>query len=42
MEEAAIMLADLVEHVIGVDPDRDRITAAVISSNTASGYHQAM
>lgn len=48
------MLADLVEHVIGVDPDRDRITAAVISSNTqaevargefpatASGYHQAM
>jgi len=27
-------LADLVEHVIGVDPDRDRVTAAVVSVTT--------
>lgn len=27
-------LADIVEHVIGVDPDRDRITAAVVCSRT--------
>lgn len=29
-----IMLEDLVEHVIGVDPDRDRITAAVVCAKT--------
>jgi transposase len=28
------MLADLVDHVIGVDPDRDRITAVVIDAST--------
>ena len=28
------MLEDLVEHVIGVDPDRDRITAAVVCAKT--------
>jgi len=28
------MLTDLVDHVIGVDPDRDRVTAAVIDSVT--------
>jgi transposase len=28
------MLTDLVDHVIGVDPDRDRITAAIIDSRT--------
>jgi hypothetical protein len=47
-------LAELVDHVIGVDPDRDRITAAVVCSRTqgelatkvfattARGYGQAM
>ncbi|WP_215520153.1 hypothetical protein [Phycicoccus mangrovi] len=47
-------LADLVDHVIGVDPDRDRITAAVVCSRTqgelatkvfattSRGYGQAM
>lgn len=28
------MLAELVDHVIGVDPDRDRITAAVVCART--------
>jgi transposase len=28
------MLADLVSHVIGIDPDRDRITAAVVCAKT--------
>ena len=28
------MLAELVEHVIGVDPDRDRVTAAIIVATT--------
>jgi len=28
------MLAELVDHVIGVDPDRDRITAAVVCVTT--------
>ena len=28
------MLMDLVDHVVGVDPDRDRITAAVVSAKT--------
>ena len=27
-------LAELVDHVIGVDPDRDRVTAAVVSVTT--------
>ena len=47
-------LAELVDHVIGVDPDRDRITAAVVCARTqgeiasksfattARGYGQAM
>jgi transposase len=30
------MLADLVDHVIGVDPDRDRVTAAVVCANTGA------
>ncbi len=30
------MLAELVDHVIGVDPDRDRITAAVVDATTSS------
>lgn len=28
------MLADLVDHVIGIDPDRDRVTAAVVCAKT--------
>lgn len=28
------MLAELVDHVIGVDPDRDRITVAVVDAKT--------
>ena len=28
------VLAELVDHVIGVDPDRDRVTAAVVSVTT--------
>lgn len=48
------MLADLVGHVIGVDPDRDRITAAVVVAGTqaevargefpttAAGYRQVI
>ena len=28
------MLADIVDHVIGVDPDRDRVTAAVVCATT--------
>lgn len=28
------MLADLVDHVIGVDPDRDRVTVAVVCART--------
>lgn len=47
-------LADLVDHVIGVDPDRDRINAAVVCAKTqgeidcrvfpatARGYGQAL
>ena len=47
-------LAELVDHVIGVDPDRDRITAAVVCARTqgeiasksfattARGYGQAI
>ena len=27
-------LAELVDHLIGVDPDRDRITAAVVCART--------
>lgn len=30
------MLAELVDHVIGIDPDRDRVTAAIIASNTTA------
>lgn len=28
------MLSELIDHVIGVDPDRDRITVAVIDAKT--------
>jgi hypothetical protein len=28
------MLTDLIDHVIGVDPDRDRVTAAIVDSCT--------
>ena len=28
------MLATMVEHVIGIDPDRDRVTAAVVHTST--------
>ena len=28
------MLAELVDHVVGVDPDRDRVTAAVVCART--------
>ena len=28
------MLATMVEHVIGIDPDRDRVTAAVVDTAT--------
>ncbi len=28
------MLAELAQHVIGVDPDRDRVAASVIVANT--------
>src|SRR5664279_2818946 len=47
-------LVDLVDHVVGIDPDRDRITAAVVCSRTQGeivskvftttprGYGQAM
>lgn len=49
-----VVLAELVDHVIGVDPDRDRVTAAVVSVTTQGelasetfpatrrGYGQAM
>jgi transposase len=48
------MLAELVDHVIGVDPDRDWITAAIVDANTtgvvakqkfpadAAGYNEAI
>ena len=48
------MLAELVDHVIGVDPDRDWITAAVVDARTtgviakqkftadAAGYDEAI
>ena len=28
------MLATMVEHVIGIDPDRDRVTASVVDTAT--------
>ena len=28
------MLADLVDHVIGIDPDRDWITVAILNADT--------
>ena len=31
------MLAELVDHVIGIDPDRDWITAAVVDARTTGG-----
>jgi hypothetical protein len=30
------MLAEHVDHVIGIDPDRDRITAAIVAADTAA------
>lgn len=48
------MLAEMVDHVVGVDPDRDWITAAVIDTATTgvvatarfgaktAGYREAM
>ena len=30
-----VVLASSVEHVIGIDPDRDRVTASVVDT----GYH---
>jgi transposase len=30
------MLAELVDHVIGIDPDRDWITGAVIDAKTTA------
>ncbi len=35
------MLADLVDHVIGVDPDRDRITAAIVDAMTGGEIESA-
>lgn len=35
------MLADLVEHVIGVDPDRDRFTVGLIDSGTGGAIDSA-
>ena len=35
------MLADLVDHVIGVDPDRDRITIAVVDAKTSGELGRA-
>ncbi len=29
------MLAEMVDHVVGIDPDRDWITAAVLEAGTA-------
>jgi transposase len=34
-EEDKMMLAEMVDHVIGIDPDRDWITAAVLDADTA-------
>ena len=34
------MLADIVDHVIGIDPDRDRITASLVEASTG-GEHPA-
>ena len=31
-ERRRIVLADIVEHVIGIDPDRDRVTASVVEA----------
>ena len=28
------MLAEQVDHVVGIDPDRDRITAAVVAADS--------
>ena len=30
------MLADIVDHVIGIDPDRDRMTASLVEAFWAS------
>jgi hypothetical protein len=34
------MLAEMVDHVVGVDPDRDRITAVVIDAATKGEVDQ--
>lgn len=41
-EEQGMALADLVDHIIGVDPDRDRITAAVVCARPrANSLHES-
>ena len=34
------MLAELVDHVIGIDPDRDRVTAVILDSATRAEVAQ--
>lgn len=36
------MLADLVDHVVGVDPDRDRLTAVIIDAATKAELGEAI
>lgn len=36
------MLAELVDHVIGVDPDRDRVTAVIVDATTKAELGQAV
>ncbi len=36
------MLASLVEHVIGIDPDRDRVTASVVDTATTGEQASAV
>ena len=35
------MLATMVRHVIGIDPDRDRITASAVDKALALGYNHS-
>ena len=32
------MLAEMVEHVIGIDPDRDWVTASVVDASTPENW----
>lgn len=36
------MLAELVDHVIGVDPDRDRVTAVILDTSTRAEIDEAV